>query len=190
MKKFFPIKIEKKYDIIHIGALARVKHLEVLLEIVRILKKRKKQIKVGLAGPGPLREELEIISKQLGLEKNIEFLGFVDDATNFINSGKVYVLTSESEGFPTAMIEAMSCGIPSVVSNVGNIKDVAVNGENCFLIDDYRDVDSYVKVISKLLKDEKLYNKISKNALEVRNTYSVSNATNVWKKIFRKLQLS
>ena len=83
----------------------------------------------------------------------------------------------------------MSCGIPSVVSNVGDISDVIIDGENGFIIDDYRDVDGFVKAITKLLSDDKLYKQIQKNALEVRNIYSVKNATKVWKKIFTKLQL-
>jgi glycosyltransferase involved in cell wall biosynthesis len=189
-QEFHPIIIPKKYDVISIGRLMEGKHLEILLNIISKIKQDFPTIKVGIAGTGPLSKELKHKSIELELKNNVKFLGYVEDAPQFLNSGKIYVLTSESEGLPTAMIEAMACGIPSVVSNVGNIKDVAVNGENCFVINDYRDVNSYIKAISKLLNDEKLYEKISKNALKVRNKYSVSNASDIWKNIFRKLQLS
>lgn len=188
--EFHPTSTPKKYDLITIGRLVEVKHLEILLKMISTLKQKYPSIKVGIAGSGPLSKKLEHQSIQLGLENNIEFLGFVEDANQFLNSGKIYVLTSESEGLPTAMVEAMACGIPPVVSNVGNISDVAINGENSIVIDDYRDVDSYIGAISKLIKDRELYDKLSRNALKVRKKYSVANATRVWKNILLKLQLS
>lgn len=180
----------KKYELITIGRLVKIKHIEILLKTVIELKRRHRNLKVGIAGSGPLKSDLEKLATELNLEKNVEFLGFVDDASQFLNSGKIYVLTSESEGLPTAMVEAMACGIPCVVSNVGNISDVVINGKNSLIIDDYSDVDGYVNAVSKLLRDKKLYQQISHNALEVRKKYSVKNATEVWKKIFDKLQLS
>jgi glycosyltransferase involved in cell wall biosynthesis len=188
--EFHPTSRPKQYEIVTIGRLVEGKHIEILLKIISKLKQKTTDIKVGIAGSGPLREQLEKLSAKLKLENNIEFLGYVNDSNNFINSGKIYVLTSESEGLPTAMIEAMACGLPSVVPNVGNISDVIVNGENGFIINDYRDVNGYVDAISKLLKDDSLYKKVQKNAIEVRNKYSVENASRIWKKIISKLQLS
>jgi glycosyltransferase involved in cell wall biosynthesis len=188
--RFKPQEVNKKYDIITIGRLVGVKHIEILLEIITKLKKFRKDIKVGIAGSGPLKTELEQLATNLNLQNNVEFLGFVEDASLFLNSGKVYVLTSESEGLPTAMVEAMACAVPCVVSKVGNIPDVVTNGKNGVIIDDYRDVEGYVKAITKLLKDQDHYKKLSKNALDIREKYSVENATQTWKKIIAKLQLS
>lgn len=188
--KFRPISVPKKFDIVTIGRLSKVKHIEIFLQIIAELKKEFQDIKVGIAGSGPQRTELEQFKKKLKLNKNVEFLGYIEDAPGFLNSGKIYVLTSETEGLPTAMVEAMACGVPSVVSKVGNVPDVVKDGENGFIINDYRKVDGYATAISKLLNDKKLYEKISKNALGVREEYTVKNAYKVWKKIFAKLQLS
>jgi glycosyltransferase involved in cell wall biosynthesis len=188
--KFRPMSVTKKFDVVTIGRLVEVKHIEIFLQVISELKEELHGIKAGIAGTGPLNIELKRLSKKLKLDNNIEFLGYIEDAPSFLNSGKIYILTSETEGLPTAMIEAMACGLPPVISNVGNVPDVIKDEVNGFLIKDYRNEDDYVTAISKLLSDKKLYKKISENALAVRDVYSVKNAYTIWKKIFTKLQLS
>ena len=180
----------KKYDLVTIGRIKKVKRLEIFIQIITKLKKNQPGIKAAIAGKGPEIDNLKKLCNELNVKENVKFLGYINDVEEFYNTGMVYILTSEREGFPLALLEAMSCGIPSIVSNVGDISDVIVNGENGFIINDYRDVNGYVDAISKLLKDDSLYKKVQKNALKVRNKYSVKNASRIWKKIISKLQLS
>lgn len=181
-------KEKKVFDIISLGRLSPEKELRNLVKIVAELKKKHAGIKVGIAGKGPEKENLKKMVNDLMLQDNIELLGFVDDIVKFYNSGRVFVLNSSTEGLPRTVIEAMACGVPSVASNVGDIEDVIIDGENGFLVKKYNDIDGYIKKISLLLFDENKYERFSKNSMQLsRKKYSHNSATKVWRKIIKEV---
>ena len=189
ISKFIPkLKIGKKYDLVSLGRLSPEKELGNLLKVVTKLKEIKPDIKLGIAGKGSEKEYIENKIIELGLTKNITLLGFVDDIIDFYNSGKVFVLTSRTEGLPRTIIEAMACGIPCVASNVGDMEDVIDNDENGYLIHDYKDLDSFALKINLLLNDKLKYTKMSENSrFKIESKYSYEAATKVWEKIINKI---
>lgn len=184
IERFKPIINEKKYDIISLGRLSQEKRLDILLRIISKLNQSGLALRVGIVGEGEEKENLISLSKKLGLEKNVDFIGFRKDVEKYYQNTKIFILTSEREGLPLTIVEAMSCGIPVISSNVGDIEDIIDDGKNSFLIKQFDDIDSYVDRIVKLITDEDLYNKFSSEALKIRNRYSVSNARKVWLSIF------
>ncbi|HQF89398.1 MAG TPA: glycosyltransferase [Methanofastidiosum sp.] len=184
IERFKPIINEKKFDIISLGRLSQEKRLDIFLKIISKLNQSGLVLRVGIVGEGEEKENLVSLSKELGLEKNVEFIGFKKNVEKYYQNSKIFILTSEREGLPLTIVEAMSCGIPVISSNVGDIEDIIDDGKNSFLIDQFDDVDSYVDRIVKLITDEKLYNKFSHEALKIRDRYSVSNAQKVWLSIF------
>jgi len=188
VSEFLPKGHEKIYDVISLGYLSPEKKLVSFLRIVNCLRKRIPTVKAGIAGKGPEREKLEKTIQELSLETNVELLGYVDSASDYYNSGKVFVLTSSTEGLPRTVIEAMACGIPCVVSKVGDIEDLVKNGENGFVVDDYSNIEEFVEKIVLLLSDKKQYNRFSQSAaLFARERYSRRAATDAWKKILREI---
>ena len=69
-----------------------------------------------------------------GLEKNIKLLGFVGDPVPLLKMSHAFCLLSHSEGFSNALLEAMACGVPSVVTRVGGNPEAIHDGENGFLV--------------------------------------------------------
>ena len=96
------------------------------------------------------------------------------------------MLTSEREGLPMAMIEAMSLGLPCVVPDVGDIRDVANDSFNAFVVRPL-DVDAFVTKLTRLFEDEVLYKRISKNAIETirkkEKEFSLQHNIEIWGKI-------
>jgi len=181
-------KEKKCFDIISLGRLSPEKELKNLLEIVAELKKKRVRIKVGIAGRGFEKENLEKLIRKLSLQKNVELLGFVDDIVKFYNSGRIFVLSSSTEGLPRTVIEAMACGVPSVASNVGDMEDVIIDGENGFLVNKYDDIDDYVTKISILLSDKNKYEQFSQNGIQIsRKKFSYDAATMVWENIIKEV---
>ena len=128
----------KRYDVVTVGRLAPVKHVETLINAVKKVKENgMKDIQVGIVGDGPSRRELEKLTKNLQLTDNIEFVGFKDDVEEYYNSAKCYVLTSEREGAPIALLEAMACGITPIVSRCGNVSDILENGYISQIVHDF-----------------------------------------------------
>lgn len=78
--------------------------------------------------------EVRQLVRTLGLEKNVRFLEFVDDPVPLLKMSHAFCLLSRSEGFCNALLEAMACGVPSVVSRVGGNPEAVTDGENGFLV--------------------------------------------------------
>lgn len=188
IKRFKPISLPKKYDIIFVGRLMPAKRVDTLLKVIARVKELKDDIKAGIVGDGPLRSSLEELADKLGIAKNVEFLGYKNNPELYYNSAKVFVLTSYYEGLPMAMLEAMACGIPCVVSNVGDVTDAAINGVNAIVIDDPYDINGFSNAIIQLLNDDGLYKKLSENTKIVREKYCYESATKAWNEILDSIK--
>ena len=79
-------------------------------------------------------KEIQKMIADLGLEKNIKLLGFVGDPVPLLKMSNAFCLLSRSEGFCNALLEAMACGVPSVVTRVGGNPEAINDGENGFLV--------------------------------------------------------
>ena len=85
-------------------------------------------------------------------------------------------------------MEAMATGLPIIVPNVGDMKEIAQNEITGYLIDDINNADAYAEKIIMLLKDDKLREKYAQNATELIKIYhSTSSAVDKWRNIFTKL---
>ncbi|EGU48945.1 hypothetical protein VIOR3934_21461 [Vibrio orientalis CIP 102891 = ATCC 33934] len=98
------------------GRLEPVKGQDVLIQALCSLPKN---VHLAIAGDGSERNRLKTLVNQLGLENRITFLGLVDDMPQFYQSLDLFCLPSRSEGFPLSTLEAQSCGIPAIATDVG-----------------------------------------------------------------------
>ena len=184
---FYPRDLEKEYDIITAARLEHVKNISTLLKAIKKVKKIFPDIKVGIAGDGQQKELLQDMAIDLGIDDNVKFLGHVSKIEQFYNKGKIFILTSKWEGLPYSMLEAMASGIPPIVSDVGDISDVIIDGFNGFMVKDYNDSDAFAQSIMKLLNNEDLYKKISVNALEtIKKNYRFEAVKKTWIQIFKE----
>jgi len=108
-----------------------------------------------IAGDGPLRGELEVLVRRLGLAGRVIFTGHRDDVVDVLAAFDVLVLTSVYEGLGVAILEGMAMGKPIVASRVGGIPESTREGVNGFLVPprDYQAVAGRIKL---LLKDRSL----------------------------------
>ena len=181
------MELPKIYDVVSIARLSPEKHIEVLLHAVLKVKEVYDNIKVCIVGDGPCRAELVKLADELGLNDNIDFPGYQKDVAYYYNSSKIFVHTSEREGFPNVFLEAMICGIPSVISNCGDITDVARDGFNCLIIDKYDDYEGFARSIIRLLEDEELYRMLAQNAFKTAKAHPIEKATEAWQSLLRGL---
>jgi glycosyltransferase involved in cell wall biosynthesis len=78
--------------------------------------------------------EVQEMIRSMGLEKNVKLLGFVEDPVPLLKMSTAFCLLSRSEGFCNALLEAMACGVPSVVTRVGGNPEAINDGESGFLV--------------------------------------------------------
>ena len=105
-----------------------------------------------IVGDGPERDSLEGLSRSLGLDDRVEFLGAVPDAARFFKGLDVFVLSSRSEGTPMVLLEAMGAGVPVVANSVGGVPDVIEGPRNGWLVPP-EDVDALASALTQSLDD-------------------------------------
>lgn len=186
--RFQLLDVTKTYDVISVGRLVPVKHNEIMIRGLCKVKEKHQNIKAVIVGDGPSKSELIKLADELGLKENVDFIGFQKDVTHLYNSSRIFILTSEREGFPNVVLEAMMCGLPCVVSNCGDIIDVAKNGYNSFVIEDFNDIEGFAQAIISLLEKMELYNEISQNALKTAESLSAGEITNRWELLFQTIK--
>lgn len=101
----------------------------------------KQDIHLLIAGTGSEYSSLinQVQSLDEDIATRIEFLGFRDDILQLLQLSDIYVLPSDSEGLPIACLEAMACGLISVVTDCGGTSEIIQNGYNGFLVEKSRE---------------------------------------------------
>jgi glycosyltransferase involved in cell wall biosynthesis len=180
--------IKKEYDLIFIGRLVRVKHVETIVRAVSVVKGSVPSIKLAIVGDGEERAGLEELTRSLGLTGNIEFAGYQANTWEWYNRGKISLLTSEREGFPYTVIESLKCGVPVIVSNCGDVTDVVKDSFNGRIIPDYRDYHAYAEAIIELLNNPDLLESYSKNCLKSFEDEVSNPVENQWDQILTTIE--
>jgi len=187
-ESYRPSDFDKKFDLIYVGRLDKNKQVEKILKAVALLIPNFPDLRVAFVGDGPEREQLVRMAKQLNVDKRIQFVGNVPnkEIPKYLSQSKIFVMASDFEGLPVAMIEAVCCGLPVVVPNVGDILDVAKNNINGLVVDPPT-VENFFRALSSLLCDEHLFSHLEKGARLTREKlivdYSLTNAQEKWKQV-------
>ena len=144
-------------------------------------------------GDGELFDELSLLAKNvLGDKNNItfNFFGRIDNKDILVKyieeQYDLFINVSESEGLPVSIMEAMSCGIPAIATNVGGTSEIIEEGKNGFLLDEKFVVDELKKYISfYFYLDEEMKIEFRMNAYQAWNNNF--NAEKNYKKFFDNL---
>jgi len=184
---FGPEPLEKILDIIYIGRLDAIKHVDTIIKAIPIVKIDYPNVRVAIVGDGPQRDRLERTSNALGLSGNVFFAGYQRDANSWLNKSKISILMSEREGFPCSVIESMKCGVPVITTACGDILDVVSNDYNGIVVDNYDDHELLAQKIVELLQSPEKRDQIGNNAMRSLSAFSEENINRIWRHIFDNL---
>jgi glycosyltransferase involved in cell wall biosynthesis len=113
-----------------VAVFRRQKRLDLWLETARRIAEREPSARFVLVGDGPLRGEIEALAARLGLAGRVAFPGLQDDVRPWLTALDLYLMTSEFEGLPLALLEAMAAGRAVVVTAVGGVPEAVTDGES------------------------------------------------------------
>lgn len=179
-------KIFEKPVIVNVGRLHKQKGQWHLLRIFKMLIESGEDLNLLILGDGELRDYLVNLSKDLGIQNRVFFLGFQKNPYKFVKRSKVFVFTSLWEGFGNAIVEAMALGIPFVASDTQVGYKEVINGGGFFAsLSNYED---FVEKIRKLLKDEELYKKLSEEAVRASERFRPSKIAVEYAKLFESVR--
>lgn len=114
--------------------LSSAKRIDVLLDALAMLRNDSIPWRCRILGTGPLEAELRARASQLGLSELVRFVGYVEDVRPHLREADLFVLSSDTEGLPLALLEAMACGLPAIVTEVGGTGEVVVQNETGLLV--------------------------------------------------------
>ncbi len=172
--------------LIFVGRLHPQKGLDTLLHAVRQLTERH-EICLHLLGDGPLKAELAALAKQLGIAERVLFHGQTDDVLGHLQEADLFVLPSRAEGLSNALLEAMSCGLPVVVSAIPGNVDVIEHNQNGlrFTVDD---PGALAQNLASLLTNANQRRQLGRQARQtVEHRYSLSAVADQYIDLYQNL---
>ncbi len=185
--RFFPSQKPPDNDLILIGRLSSVKRVDIFLEAVNHARKTIPDISAIVVGGGPLLSTLKQMAEKLGLKQNVRFVGHQDNVEQWLRRSKIFVLTSDSEGLAQVLIQAMLCGLPAVVSDVGDLGDLVNPCVNGYLVGDRRP-EVFADYFTRLLSNSKQLSIFGKAAFKSAEKYKMANVVCLWDEIFESFQ--
>lgn len=184
-----PAELGLPTDRLLVGTVLRlvpVKGIFDLLEAFQIVQRARPDAFLAIAGDGPLRQELSERAAQLGLTQDVRFLGHVDPVGPFLQMLDLFVLPSHNEGMGRAVVEAMACRLPVVVTRIGGLPDLVQEGENGFLVSP-RDPQDLASGILRALADPEKRSRMGRAALNRAQLFSAQVMYDRLEALYREL---
>lgn len=114
------------------GRMVPVKGFDLLIESIALC--ADPRIQLTILGEGPLRGDLERLARDKGVVRQVRFVGFQKNPYPFFAQADAFVLSSRSEGFPNAVLEALACGTPVIATPaIGGVREILDGAEGCVL---------------------------------------------------------
>jgi glycosyltransferase involved in cell wall biosynthesis len=167
------------YDLLVAARLVPIKRLDRFVDVVRRLATARPGFRAVVVGDGPLREELERQAARLHLGSHLTFAGQQEDVGAWLARGRIFMLTSESEGLALAIMEAMTCGLPVVAPRIGDLADLVEDGVNGFLVAE-ADVALLADAAQQLLDDPARLARFAAAAERTARRYHLPAAIEKW----------
>ena len=169
----------------HVGRFHPQKNHIMMLKTFADLIKKTGNIHLLFVGEGPLRDEIERTVVELKISEKVTLVGNRRDIPELLASMDIFFFPSLNEGLPNALIEAMSCGLPIVASNIKEIKEILPSELYCQLYD-CNDINGFICALKKLCSDECERNKLGDcgRAWVVKNFTIEASAENLYRQLF------
>lgn len=178
-----------KNIVVSVGRLEREKGFDYLIEAFCLVAKENINWNLYILGDGSLRSELISLIKLKKMEDRIFLLGRVGNVGDWYEYADIYVMSSRSEGFPNTLGEAMSYGCPVVSYDCDTgPRDMIRDGVDGILVNPVGDVDKLSAAINSIILDKDKRILMGRNAISIRERYSIDNLASSWVKLFYGFQ--
>jgi glycosyltransferase involved in cell wall biosynthesis len=150
-----------------LGNIRSAKGYDILLRAAALLKDKPATYRFVIAGQGKpgLYDDLLKLRAELGLEETVHFLGFNDDPAGFLSNLDLFLLSSTSEGFSIATIQAMAASLSVIVTRSGGPEEIVTHGENGWMVET-GSPEAIAEAVEKLAADQELCAKLANKGKE------------------------
>ncbi len=172
--------------IAHISNFRKVKRVT---DVVRVFKEISDKIdaKLLMIGDGPEASQAENLCREFGLCSKVRFLGQQSGLPEILSAVDLFLLPSQSESFGLSALEAMSCGVPVIASNIGGIPEVVVHGETGYVAE-MGDTERMGRYAVELLTNEKKWNAFSEGSRRrAVETFDIHKIVPMYEDLYRRV---
>jgi len=184
----YPIPVEREKRIVNVGRLHPQKNQKLLIEAFAQVSKAFPEYKLEIYGDGELHNELQKQITELGLVEKVILYPSRRDLWDCIHNASLFVLSSDYEGMPNALMEAMALGLPCVSTDCrpGGARSLIDDGVNGFIVPT-GDVDTLGWAMSQCLSMPDISERIALNARKIVETHSENVLFDTWEEFLRKI---
>jgi glycosyltransferase involved in cell wall biosynthesis len=168
-----------------VGRLSTEKRFDLYLEVCAALANRIPRARFMLVGGGKQEEALRALSSRLGLDALLVFTGLTREMRSVYAATDLLMLTSDTEGTPHVLLEAMGSGIPVVATTVGGIPEFITSGEHGLLVPK-GDRDALVRAAMSIYEDEGLALRLHEGGREVAREFTVERMVQGVEEVYRQ----
>lgn len=173
------LKTTKKNLIVSVGRLMPQKNQKMLIRAFHKVRMNFSTYQLIIFGEGDSREELEQLLEELELSDCVSLPGNCSNIYDEISFAKLFVISSDFEGMPNALVEAMGLGLPVLSTKVSGATDLIIDGVNGELVDVGNEAQLADRMMA-ILRDENLQNSYGKNAMKVCDNLNNKRIAEKW----------
>lgn len=180
-------KNTNEFEILAVGRAVKRKGFQYLITAIPyVISSVEKPFHVNIVGTGPYLQELIKMTKEIGVEKYVRFLGLVDhnEIHKVYQSADVFILPSLAEGMPNVILEAMASGLPIITTDTGGTKEL-INGNGINI--PMHDSKAIADAINKLINNATLKNDMSLKSREIAESMSWRNIAEAYYNIYEEI---
>ena len=163
-----------------------------MIDALAIVVNEHPDVTLLIVGDGPLKQPIIQQINRLNLSANIKLSGNIcyEQLPRYFTQAKIFIMTSQGEGLPMAMIEALSCGLPVIVPDDADITTIAKEHHNALVAKQWRP-QAFADAIIAILSDPDLYRTLQTGALALRDEkaqeYSLAFQTQLWQQTINRI---
>lgn len=175
----------ESHSIMNVGRLVYQKAQHLLIEALSLIGKDKiDDWELDILGVGEEEENLKNLAAKKDLANKVTFHGWVSDIPKMYKKAGIFVLTSRYEGTPNAMLEAMSYGLPCLISDTLPGAMEFIEDGKTGLVFSSGDVFDLAEKLTLLIENPDLRNRLGKNARERVKPYALEHVIDIWERLF------
>jgi glycosyltransferase involved in cell wall biosynthesis len=159
---------------------------DVLIKAFKKAFENEKQCKLILVGEGPLRDDFEMLAKKCGIERQTIFIGQIKHPWPALDAADMFCLPSRHEGLPGVLLEAASCGLPVVASDIAEIRNIAPI--KVWHLEPVDNINKYAEAMMYMRKNISLYKRMAREAaIEIRRRFDMAVCASNYLLAYKKL---